>query len=100
VLLQEFQPPRFTARYVTGVELEGPECRFQHCLGLDTFSALPGTLSTECVDQAGFLWRQGDNLIFPLDNSEFQAADYDDYAGADERRSSTRPQAGDCVCLL
>jgi len=57
-VLSEFRPPRFTARYITGVELEGPECRFQHCLGLDTFSALPGTLSTECVDQAGFLWRQ------------------------------------------
>jgi hypothetical protein len=53
-----------------------------HCLGFDTFSAFPGTLSTECVDQAGFLWRQGDNLIFPLDNSEFQPPDYDDYAGA------------------
>jgi len=26
---------------------------------------------------------QGDNLIFPLDNSEFQGADYDDYAGTD-----------------
>jgi hypothetical protein len=60
----------------------GGVAQFMHCLGFDTFSAFPGTLSTECVDQAGFLWRQGDNLIFPLDNSEFQPPDYDDYAGA------------------
>ena len=47
------------------------------------------TAHPACVDVCGpvgvilLLRDQGDNLIFPLDNSEFQGADYDDYAGTD-----------------
>lgn len=47
--------------------------QFLHCYGIDTFHYIPGTPTTECVSQTGFIWRLGDDVIFPLDNSEFTA---------------------------